>query len=89
MQLKGREKHQQLTAILVKSFAKPLGIEATDASVPELFLIILLLYSLFFQWTSLGSKNHHILQTNEVEKQTLRALQSRHLGGGISGTKFL
>lgn len=32
MQLKGREKQQQLTAILVKSFAKLLGIKAADAS---------------------------------------------------------
>jgi len=32
MQLKGMEKQQQLTAILVKSFAKLLGIEATNGS---------------------------------------------------------
>lgn len=38
MQLKGREKQQQLTAILVKSFAKLLGIEATDASRSRMVL---------------------------------------------------
>lgn len=38
MQLKGREKQQQLTAILVKSFSKLLGIEATDASGSRIVL---------------------------------------------------
>lgn len=54
MQLKGREKQQQLTAILVKSFAKPLGIEATDASGSRIVLNYLIaLFSVFpvnFPW---------------------------------------
>lgn len=45
MQLKGREK-QQLTAILVKSFAKLLGIEAADASGSRIVLNDLI--TLFF-----------------------------------------
>lgn len=54
MQLKGREKQQQLTAILVKSFSKPLGIEATDASGFRIVLNYLIaLFSVFpvnFPW---------------------------------------
>lgn len=38
MQLKTRENQQQLTAILVKSFAKLLGVEATDASGSRIVL---------------------------------------------------
>lgn len=54
MQLKGREKQQQLIAILVKSFAKPLGIEAADASGSRIVLNYLIaLFSVFpvnFPW---------------------------------------